>query len=162
MAGILTGKFVGVETILVDLTLYSDTIRSRVKSTVYELANEMVSRARGYAPFNKGRLESSIAWSGMATEKRVMARVGTDVFYGRFQESGWTPNPKRGSKNPIRGQAYFGKGWKRNPRNQAGWKDYSKKNVRKIYARPFLKPALEDMRSTISERLLDAVEGAKS
>jgi hypothetical protein len=167
VGGILTGKFVGVESIIADLRLYSDTIRARVREAVEVSASELVTRAKSYAPVLKkphpdrtgGELRSSIRWSGAATERRTLAKIGTDVFYGRFQESGWTPNPKRGSKKPTKGAAYFGKGWKRNPKNEAGWADYLAKNgKRTIWARPFLKPALNDLRGTIRQRLLDAVE----
>ena len=186
-SGILTGKFVGVESIVADLRLYSGTIRERVKDAVDLSARELVSSAKDFAPVlqkptkdrSAGELQSSIRWSGAATERRVLAKIGTDVFYGRFQESGWTPNPRRGRKaknDPLTGRTIiqgWKKGgskwqtggsseWRRNPRNAADWQDYLKvKGTRTIYARPFLKPALAGLRGTIRDRFLAAVNDAE-
>jgi len=178
-SGILTGKFVGVESIVADLRLYSGTIRERVKDAVDLSARELVSSAKDLAPTDTGELRSSIRWSGAATEPRVLAKIGTDVFYGRFQESGWTPNPRRGRKaknDPLTGRTIvqgWKKGgskwqtggsaeWRRNPRNAADWQDYLKvKGTRTIYARPFLKPALAGLRGTIRDRFLAAVNDAE-
>jgi hypothetical protein len=148
---IVTGRLVGAETIIGDLTRYSDTIRARLKDAVEVSARELVARARARAPVKTGALRSSITGEGEQTEKRMLMRVGTPVFYGRFLESGWTPNPRKKTDTT----------WKRNPRKAKDWNDYAKqRGGRRIVSHPFLKPSIAAMRTTIRERLLLAVRGA--
>lgn len=102
----------------------------------------------------------------METEKKIMAKVGSSVFYSRFLESGWTPNPSRKLANTKSMFGPYGPSvvsvqrasWKRNPRNAREWKAFSASNgPRKIHARPFLKPAIASLRGRIRERLIAAV-----
>ena len=145
---LMKAKLVGAETIVGDLNRYSDTIRARLVAAVQASSLELVQRAKALAPKRTGNLQGSIYWQGQVTEKRIIGNVGTDLHYGRFLESGWTPNPRKST------------GWKRNPRTQKQWKAYAQaRGGRKIFAHPFLKPALGPIRGTITQRLLEAVRG---
>lgn len=145
---ILTGRMVGAETIVTDLRRLEGTIRQKLRDEVARLAQELAVRAAAAAPHKTGALRSSIRAQGIENETAVTARVGTDLHYARFQESGWTPNPKKAA------------GWRRNPRKAVEWKAYQRQmGGRRIVAHPFLKPALASMRGTIRSRLLAVVRG---
>ncbi|MEI6225511.1 MAG: HK97 gp10 family phage protein [Deltaproteobacteria bacterium] len=165
----LQGKMVGAETVAVDLRQFSATLRLRLRSEVQAQAAQLVGAARALAPRKTGALAASIQASGMETDKAILAAVGTDIsrsgaFYGRFQESGYTPNPRHtfigtssvlGPWGPAVVSARKAKGsWQRNPRTQAHWKAYAEqRGGRRIVAHPFLKPALAQLRGTFRERL---------
>jgi hypothetical protein len=169
----LTGKMVGAETIVGDIRRYGDTIRAKLRSEVQRSAVELAGVASTLAPRKTGALASSIKAVGMESEKAILAGVGTDIkhgmaFYGRFLESGWTPNSGQtfvGTKDvlgpwgPSSVSVKRG-GVVRNPRNAKGWAAYMKqRGGRNIVAYPFLKPALAQLRGRIRERMISAVRG---
>jgi hypothetical protein len=164
---------IGAETIVTDLRRYGETIRTKLRAEVQAAADELAGRAAQLAPRKTGALAASINAVGQESETKLLASVGTDIkhgmaYYGRFLESGWTPNSRRtfAGTSDILGPwgpatvSIEKAGWKRNPRNARGWRDYSRKNgKRKIVAYPFLKPALAQLRGRIRERMLGAVRG---
>ena len=152
----IKGKLVGAETVVADISRLEVTLREQLKAEVRAAGEELTGRARALAPVlerpHKGRvggeLRGSISALGIETDKSISVEVGTEVFYGRFLESGWTPNPRRS-----------GETWKRNPRKAKDWRAFvAQKGGRRIVAHPFLKPALGEMRDTLRDRLTAAVE----
>lgn len=158
MAGFITikGKLVGAETVAADLRRLGDTLRAKLKAEVQAQGHELAVAAQGLAPVlqrpHKGRtpgqLRGSIRSVGRESPTGLLADVGTDVYYGKWQESGYTPNPRKKS------------GWQRNPRKASDWKKYTaQRGGRRIVAHPFLKPALASLRGRFRERLDAAVKG---
>lgn len=145
---ILSGRLVGAETVVTDIRRHGDTIRARLKAEVEAQGRALQSRAAAMAPRKTGRLASSITSVGKETDTQLQAVVGTDLMYGRFLESGFTPNPRKKA------------GWRRNPRKAVEWRAYARRHGgRRIVARPFLKPAVAAMRATIRGRLLATIRG---
>lgn len=172
---VIKASLVGAETIVIDLRRLDATLRRRLREEVGAIAQELASKAMMLAPVKTGALRASIYAAGKETEKRTIAAIGTDIkngmaFYGRFLESGWTPNNRTKLVNVG---AIFGPsgpsvvsmrkaGWKRNPRNERAWaRHLGAGGKRKIYAYPFLKPALASMRNTIRQRMLAVVQSAR-
>ena len=147
----LKGKLVGAETIQQSMVFLGETVRQRLREAVAESAQALVSVAKGHVRRDTGTLAGSIGWQPNEVPwKRITARVGTEVIYGRFLESGWTPNPRKSA------------GWKRNPRKASQWKEYDKVHGgRRIIAYPFLKPSMNVLRNGIRARLEAAIEGTK-
>ena len=165
---VLKAKLVGAETIVGDLNRYSQTIRAQLAAVVEQSSVELAARARSLAPKKSRALAASIGWAGQNTDKKITGTVGTDLFYGRFQESGWTPNASHsfagvgdilGPHGPST-VSMKKAGWVRNPRKASQWAaKLGPGGKRKIFAHPFLKPALASMRGTINQRLIAAVRG---
>lgn len=170
---ILNGKMVGAETVVTDLRRHGDTIRAKLRAELQAAASELAATAAAMAPRKTGALAASIKAVGQETETKLLATIGTDIqrgmaFYGRFLESGWTPNPRTRVANlgTVLGPwgpshaSFTRAGWRRNPRSKAQWKAYSAaRGGRKIVAKPFLKPALAQLRGRIRERMIAAVRG---
>lgn len=171
---ILSGKMVGAETVVTDIRRLNDTIRAKLRAEIRASAQELVGRAAALAPKKTGALAASIKAVGKESETALLASVGTDIrhgmaYYGRFLESGWTPNPRTKIANVQSilgpwGPSYLSgierAGWKRNPRKAAEWRDYKRQHgKRRIVAKPFLKPALAQMRGRMRERLIAIVRG---
>jgi hypothetical protein len=139
----ISGKLVGAETVAREISTLEKTLREKLKIEIAAQAGELLGLAQSFAPVKSGALRASIRAYGEESKTAIISTVGTDVFYGKFQESGWTPNPRSDSK------------WRRNPRNAKGWRAYmAEKGGRKIYSHPFLKPAIGKLRGRFRDRLV--------
>lgn len=168
---LINGKMVGAETIVTDLRRHGDTIRAKLRAELQASAQQLAATAAGLAPRKTGALAASIKSAGWETETQLLASVGTDIkhgtaFYGRFLESGWTPNPKKKIVNltvpgALNQYVVMDRAeWTRNPRKAKDWRDYARKHGgRRIVSHPFLKPALAQLRGRIRERMLAVVRG---
>ena len=140
----LKGKLVGAEVIKTNMLRVLDSTKMKLRDAIADEAQKVAAIARAQAPKKTGALAGSIASQGIEVEdKRIHGVVGTPLFYGKFQESGFTPNPRKS-----------GVKFKRNPRNAKGWAlKLGKDGGRQIYANPYLKPAIAERRSAIRARI---------
>ena len=144
----LYGRMVGVENLQMRLLGVSETIRENLREAVKEAAMLLVNEARRKVHRKTGYLAGSIFATPDEVEfKRITARVGTREFYGRFLESGWTPNPR------------LKPGWKRNHRSLKERRAQKELGVgRKVWAYPWLRPAQAAVANEIRLLLQRAVE----
>ena len=147
----LTGKLVGVTGLQIEVDKLGESVKENLRRVVASAAPEVVALAHTYINDRSGNLSASLRAVGIEVpDKRITARIGTDVHYGRYLESGWTPNPRRKE------------GWQRNPRRARDWQAYEQqRGGRMIRAKPFLRPAMAVLGPSIKEQLKDAVKKIK-
>jgi phage gpG-like protein len=159
----ITGEFRGVGALIHRFDTFPDDVKRNVDRTVRALGFELEAKVktsylRGPRPqrlgVKTGRLLSSITQGGSdsrsrfeSTPEKSLYYVGTNVSYGALWEHGFNRKVGAGARG--------------GPRNLPGplMARYIAKHPpgeRQVAARPFLSPALEDMRRHIIERITES------
>lgn len=76
-------------------------VRNPVGRLLKNMAMMAMNLARGYAPIDTGLLRSSIAVHYGKWPEGIYADIGTDVYYGPFQEFGTSRNPEHPYLRPA-------------------------------------------------------------
>jgi hypothetical protein len=154
---VITGQVVGAEMVVRRLGLTAQVeARTRMRRTVATLGFSLENKVKfeflaGRAlQHRSGRLMRSVNMRVDETHGGAVASVGTSLKYGRAWELGFDV-PER-DIFPRRGQALFWPGASHPVRKVH-------QNARHQAARPFLKPALDEMRPLIHAALADALRG---
>jgi phage gpG-like protein len=153
-------KIVGAETLIANLREMSASSRQRVASTVHALGLETLARVKadylsGQAlKVRTGRLRRSINEKFTESGATFTSSVGTNVSYGRFWELGF-----HGLEEVKQHMRMITMAWGKpvaNPHEVTVRAHQRKVNQA---PRPFLQPALEQMKNEIRARLVSAIEG---
>jgi hypothetical protein len=158
----IIGKVTGVEQVVGHMRSIGMGFSQRVPMTVKALGIELQRRVRevyllGPRPQKlarkTGRLSRSINEKMTEPEKfTYVSTVGTNVKYGAYWEKGFDMKVGAYTRGGRRALSDKVRAWYE-ARHPAGTKH--------IEARPFLVPALDDMRAEIRERLVKALSGVK-
>jgi phage gpG-like protein len=166
---IITAQVVGAEQVQIQLAQTSLAMQKRIRMTVNALgatlqrnvkSNYLSSGARvgkigptrgGSLGVQSGRLRRSINVSNTEDGASYSSSVGTNVPYGAYWEKGFDRKIGAGARG----------GPRRNLTELAAVKYWAKHppGMKHEEARPFLQPALQDMKDEIRARLASAVGG---
>ena len=163
---VLTGKVVGVEEVTAHLRGSPNKARQLLTVVIRRLGIQLQNKVRfqflsGQSlKVKTGRLRNSINEKLITRGDTILSQVGTAVPYGRFWEKGFS-----GTENV---RAYVRRQKSRNVR--ASLEGKRKKTIAQgiafvrahprhvtVAARPFLRPALQEMRPTIRETITEAL-----
>ena len=153
---IINGQVIGTERVTADLRAEEGRTRSRVRQTVNRLGVKLQTHVKKdkltgqVLRVKSGRLRRSINLEMSETEDSITASVGTNVNYG----IGWEMGHRRPAVDiyPKNKLALFWPG-------AAHPVKHVHQPARDVRARPFLVPALNDLRAEIRERLGMAAAG---
>ena len=150
-------NIVGAEAVTLRLQSAPERVRAAVRNEVQRLGLELQrlvkeSQLTGQAlHVRTGRLRRSVNLQATANGSEITASVGTNLVYGRFWELGFD------GVEQVR----------EHTRRSSGGKGSAaaalvRAHERRVHAapRPFLQPALEQIRPSVAERIRAAVEGA--
>lgn len=142
----ISGRVIGAEGIQANLVRMPERIKRAVREEIVRSATELAARARGLAPVETGELRQSITVALDESPTRIRAVVGSDLFYSRFQEEGFKPNPRTKT------------GWMRNSKRNRIY-NLATKALGQRVKNPFLGPAFSQMQAGIRARIRAAVAG---
>lgn len=154
------GSVLGTEAITSKLSKAGVSFSARVPMTLRALGIELQRRVKevylngprpGHLGRKTGRLSRSI--NEKLTEPRhweFVETVGTNVGYGRYWELGFDMKVGAYSRG---GRPAF------NDKVRAYYEAKHPQGIKHVEARPFLQPALDDMRAEIRARLVAAISG---
>jgi len=151
----ITVKIIGTPEVIKNLEAKKDKLRMSLADAVEYMANLVKNRSkevylRGPRPSRlgvvTGNLYKSIrSWKEYDAIKGVLrGKIGTNVWYGKKWETGETP--------PGKPERFKG------PAVTKALREIYKKMGKGPSKRPFLKPALMDLKPAILERLKTAVD----
>jgi phage gpG-like protein len=162
----IVARVTGVGQVIERFTATSVAVKRRVFGAVQNLGLRLESNVKsdwlsGHALHRRtGRLASSITSVFKATDASATARVGTNVVYGRVWELGFTGVVNVGSyTRRVNSRSVYGAGRHTNKNKVAQGLAYVRPFQRHVHnaARPFLAPALDEMRGTIHDEIQAAV-----
>ena len=149
----IRAQVLGVEAVVADLKAKHDGSAEKLRRAVQRLGLELLRKVKmdfltGQAlKVRTGRLRRSINESTENNGRSITSTVGTNVSYARFWELGFS-----GSENVRAHSRRIG---------QSGIVAQVRAHSRTVNqaARPFLRPALAEMSSRVTEQLTGAVNG---
>lgn len=144
----IQAAILGSEELSATLSAMDARLRDRVRGAVQRTAFELQRKVKadyltGPRPQRlgvvTGTLRRSINVQSLDTEDQIAASVGTNVWYGRLWELGFTRHGGRTTKSP-----------------RSGGSVRTLTNI-PVLPRPFLQPALADVRDSFHKRLETAI-----
>ena len=151
----ITGQVLGAGKVVADLNAVASGAPERVFRTVQSLGLELLAKVKGdkltgqVLKVQTGRLRRSVNEKTTVSGAAVTSTVGTNVVYGRFWELGFSGD--------VNVRAHVRKTAK-------GAQAMVRAHQRRVNqpARPFLKPALEEMRARVLQQLTQAAKAVAS
>lgn len=153
----ITASVVGAESVTARLKTGADRARAALRVVVPQLAVALQRRIKErkltgqVLNVRTGRLRRSINFAVVESGDEISASVGTNVVYARLWELGGVI-PARVLEARSKGALYWPGA--RHPVARVT------QPSRTVAARPFLRPALDEMRARIRRELRGAIKGA--
>lgn len=154
-------KVIGVAEVVQRFTAAAAGVHKRIVGTVQALGLELLSRVKNekltgqVLHVQSGRLRRSTNEQTTDTGDRVTSSVGTNVSYGRFWELGFVGVQQVRAATVKAHRRLVARSGKKRRKGVAVAAFMRKAHSRRVNqpARPFLRPALAEMRGRVLEQL---------